>query len=476
MQFNLKPPYNGIAQDRFYWDNGECAYMENISNEQMRYATIEKWFALSSFPWPSTWATWLATFTPNQMLDTPAWLITCGDSKVLFNSWDVSAVVAWAKRIEYKLDNSWWQTNYFITSTGVTTTNSWVTATIWGAATHPWTTSWTVTASCMVYNDILFARWSFICKYDSVTNVITSLSSNIPILTWSTVKYMYFYNDMVYIVTTYAGNTITYQVQYSSWGYGIYGTEKIEWEICTWAVWVWPIIYWTTSNKIYWFSWTSSQLIRFIWVNNSFDEAIFPTSSILVHNKWYIYIGGNGTDIYVFWTKYQWRRQSLRKITYTESIVWMTRSIWNSLYIATDWQSSLLYIRNNSDTYPNSGFYITLPFDGGDYSQVKTNLKFRVGYQLPTWTSIDIGVMTDAMEIASTTTYADLTTISDTTKRVSYIGVQEVLDALGSNTPEWQYLIFKVTLNGGGWSSWARDNTPKFYDITPVYEESENNF
>ena len=58
--------------------------------------------------------------------------------------------------------------------------------------------------------------------------------------------------------------------------------------------------------------------------------------------------------------------------------------------------------------------------------------------------------MTDAMEIASTTTYADLTTISDTTKRVSYIGVQEVLDALGSNTPEWQYLIFKVTLNGGG--------------------------
>lgn len=100
----------------------------------------------------------------------------------------------------------------------------------------------------------------------------------------------------------------------------------------------------------------------------------------------------------------------------------------------------------DSSKYPDSGFYITLPFDAGDYSEVKTDLKFRVGYQLLTGTSITIGVMTDAMEMTNTTTYATLDTISDTSKRVSYIGIQEILTALGSNSPEWQYLRFKVTL------------------------------
>lgn len=83
--------------------------------------------------------------------------------------------------------------------------------------------------------------------------------------------------------------------------------------------------------------------------------------------------------------------------------------------------------------------------------------------------------MTDAMEIANTITYADVVTLSDTTKRVSYIGIQEILTALGSNTPEWQYLRFKVTLTWGGGSSGLRDNTPTIYDITSLYEEAENN-
>lgn len=113
-------------------------------------------------------------------------------------------------------------------------------------------------------------------------------------------------------------------------------------------------------------------------------------------------------------------------------------------YIQT--QVTTNYIYTNSNKYPDSGFFITLPFDAGDYSEVKTDLKFRVGYQLKTGTSITIGVMTDLMEMTNKTTYADVVTLSDTSKRVSYISVQEILTALGSNTPEWQYLRFKVTL------------------------------
>lgn len=52
------------------------------------------------------------------------------------------------------------------------------------------------------------------------------------------------------------------------------------------------------------------------------------------------------------------------------------------------------------------------------------------------------------MEMANTTTYADVVTITDATKRVQYIDITEILTALGSNAPEWQYLRFKVTLTG----------------------------
>lgn len=47
---------------------------------------------------------------------------------------------------------------------------------------------------------------------------------------------MYFYNDMVYIVTTLGFDTITYMVQYTSSGYGIYGSETMRDEVCVGAV------------------------------------------------------------------------------------------------------------------------------------------------------------------------------------------------------------------------------------------------
>ena len=466
MQFNLKPPYNGIAQDRFFWDNGECAYMEDISNDQIRYATLAMTYSLSVFPWPTNWNTGTTT-NVNQLSDTPAWLITCGDSKVLFNAWDVSGVIASAKRMEYKLDNSWWQNNYFINSSWITTTDSTVSATVWVVAWHPWATSWTITASCVVYNDILYARGSFICKYDSVTNTSTSLASNVPILIGSTVKYMYFYNDMVHIVTVRGYDTIIYQVLYSSGGYGIYGKEEIKGEVCVWAVGNGSIVYWITTTTIYWFSGNTSTFLRYIGTNNSFEEATFTATPSLAYNNKFLYISA-WTNIWKYGSRYQWRRAALTKKTYSQSILWIT-----GRYIQT--QATTNYIYTDSSKYPDTGYFIYLPFDANDYSQVKTDLKFRAGYYLPTGTSIELSVMTDAMEKVSTTTYADVVTLSDTTKRVSYISIQDVLTALGTNTPEWQYLIFKVTLNGGSGSSWARDNTPIFYDLTSVYEESEGN-
>lgn len=460
MQFNLKPPYNGIAQDKFFWDNGECAYMEDISNEQMRYATLAMTYALISGGNTGT------TTNVNQLSDTPAWLITCWDSKVLLNGGDVSATVAGAKRFEYIFDASGNQVNYFMDSTNTYEANTAISALLRAAVAHAAGT-WTVTASCLVYNEILCAKGSTILKYDTVTHASTSLASSIPILTGSTVKYMYFYNDMVYIVTVRGYDTIIYLVQYSSSGYWIYSKEEIKGEVCVWAVGNGSIVYWITTNKIYAFSGATSQLVRYIWTNNSFDEATFSSTPSLAYDKGFLYIA-SGNSIWKYGSKYQGRRASFTKKTFWETILGIT-----GRYIET--QNTTNYIYTDSSKYPNSGNYLSLPFDAGDYSEVKDNLRFRVWYQLRTGTSLTIGVMTDAMEMANTTTYATVATISDTSKRVSYISVQEITAALGSNSPEWQYLRFKVTLTWGWWSSGARDNTPSIYDITAVYEPTQNN-
>ena len=460
MQFNLKPPYNGIAQDKFFWDEGECAYMENISNEQMRYATLSPTYYLISGG--NTWV----TTNVNQLSDTPAWLITCGDSKILLNWGDKSATLAGAKRHEYLFDSSGNQVNYFIDNSNVYQVNSDITS-ITATDAHAWW-SGSVTASCLVYNEILYARGSTILKYDTTTTTTSSLATNVPILTGSTVKYMYFYNDMVYIVTVRGYDTIIYMVQYTWSGYGIYSREEIKWEVCVGAVGNGAIIYWITTNKIYGFSGTQSTLLRYIWTNNSFEEATFTSTPSLDYYQGFLYIAA-GITIWKYGAKYQGRRNSLTIKTFSQTILGIT-----GRYIQT--QATTNYIYTLSSRYPDSGIYITHPFDAWDYSQVKDSLAFRVGYQLTTGTSITIWVMTDAMEMTNTTTYATVATLSDTTKRVSYIGIQEILTALGANSPEWQYLRFKVTLNGGWGSSGARDNTPSIYDITPVYEETENNF
>lgn len=463
MQFNLKPPYNGIAQDKFFWDNGECAYMENISNDQIRFATLSMTYVLISGGNTG------ATTNVNQMSDTPAWLITCWDSKILLNGGDKSATLAGAKRHEYTIDAATWnQLNYFVTSLWVSKTDYNISSVLLVPPTHPGGVNWTVTASCLIYNDLLYAKGSTICKYDTVANTITSLASDVPILAWSTVKYMYFYNDMVYIVTTRWYDTITYMVQYSTSWYEIYSREEVKGETCVWAVGNGSIVYWITTTKIYWFSGGTSQLLRYIGTNNSFEEATFTSTPSLAFDRGFLYIAW-WTSQWKYWAKYQGRRASLTKKTYTQTILGTT-----GRYIQT--QSTTNYIYADSSKYPDSGFFITLPFDAGDYSEVKDSLKFRVGYQLLTGTSITIGVMTDAMEMANTTTYADVVTITDATKRVQYIDITEILTALGSNAPEWQYLRFKVTLTGWAGSSWARDNAPSIYDITAIYEPTQNNF
>ena len=55
----------------------------------------------------------------------------------------------------------------------------------------------------------------------------------------------------------------------------------------------------------------------------------------------------------------------------------------------------------------------------------KTDLAIRVGYQLPSTTSIELYAQTDTMDMAGNS-WIKIADITDTTKRNQYIGVSEI--------------------------------------------------
>lgn len=90
----------------------------------------------------------------------------------------------------------------------------------------------------LIYNDILYAQGGIIYRYNltTFTTAPVSLATAIPIISGSTVKYMYFYNDMLVIVATKQDDTYIYQVQYGTSGYEIYSVETIKGYVCTTAI------------------------------------------------------------------------------------------------------------------------------------------------------------------------------------------------------------------------------------------------
>lgn len=448
-QFLITTPYNWISQDRDYWATWECTYMQDINVDDMRYEKLETGFTLIT-----GWNTGV-TDTINQMVEYGWWVISCWDAKVLLNGWDKSATVAGAKRLE--ITGDW--VNYFFDNTNILQTDSGITS-VTNTRSHA---GWTVTASVLIYKSILFSIGATIYSYDltSLATAPASLATNIPIITGSVVKYMYFYNDMLVIVTVKDTDTIIYQVQYWTGGYTIYSTEVKKGYICYGAIWDSGTVYWTTEYKIFGFQGGTSQELRYVWFGSDLSEGFFWSSPKLAFDKWILSIA-NGTTIYKYWIKKVGRKASLTVKTSPRPIQAITGN-----FVHT--QETTNYIYTTTTKYPNSGYRISLPYDAWVYWDDKSNLQFRVGYQLPTGTSITIGVMTDTMELVSPSTYTTVATITDTTKKRQYVTVWEINTALGDS--EWQSIRFKITLNGAGWSTWARTLTPKLFDIKCIHND-----
>ena len=453
-RFILTPAYNWISQELSSWADWECTFVQDINTDDMKCEQLQKTYVQTDSLW--------VTDSINQMKETPVGLFSIWQTRIFLWGGDKSAVVAGARRFEYTTA-SWSQVNYFIDSTNILQTDATVT-TITNTRSHA---GGTVTSSVLVYNKILFSIGSIIYQYDlsALGTAPTSLATQIPILTGIAVKNMYFYNDMLIITGTMWGDTYNYMVQYDAGTWGIYSTEIKKGNNCVWAVWDSGIVYWVTSDKIFYFAWGQSTEIRYIGYWTALWDVIFGSTPSITYYNWFLLIA-NGLTIYKWGARHSGRRPALTTYTSPRTILAITGN-----YIHA--QETTNYIYALSSKYPDPWFSITIPYDAWIYGDEKSELAFIVWYRLTTGTSITIGVMTDSMEMENTANYVTVATITDTTKRRQLITVWEINTALATawKSSDWQSIRFKRTLVGGGGTSGLRDNTPKLYDIKCIHND-----
>lgn len=441
--------YNWISQDTFYGSEWECAYMENISIDAMRYEELSNAYTIIS--WGDIWV----ADTITGMIETPVWVVSCGNSRVFLNWGDKSSVVAGATRSEFELNSSWAIFHYFFQYASVVKTDANIT-TVSKTTAKP--VSGLTTASCVVYNTILYATWSVIYSYDLITDTISTISSLNTIRTGSTIQHIYFYNDMLVILTTIGSDTIIYQAQFDGTNYSIYSTEIKQGVKAISGIWDSGILYWISTNRIFGFSGGQSQEIRFAGYNSSYWENLFGGSLAFKDGDLFI---GCWDKVFIWWAKHAGRRNGL---TIKKIPSWTIQRI-TANFIHT--QNSTNYLYTESSRYPNNWYTISLPYDASVYWMEKDSLAIRVWYQLPSTTSIEIWVQTDKMEMTNPTTWIKVADITDTTKRNQYISVSEVNTAIWDST--WSYFRIKRVYNSAWGSSGLRYYSPKFFDLEFIH-------
>lgn len=450
-----------IAQENFSWSQWQVAYLENINIDERKYMKLEQAFA-------SPTALWSFNETINQMVETPNGVIQIWPTKTFLTGWDVSSTVAWGQRVEFFSDGASGQYNIIFQSANIYKTNSTITSTT--SVVH-WVSA-TTTASCIDWNDVLFAKANVIYRVD--VSLATPWTPTVEIDTipaWSVILYMYMYNDVLMVVTRKYQDTIIWTCTYSSATskFVLYQQDPNIGIRALWAIGDSGNIYWVSNNTIYQFSGVKSQPLRkFGYTSWLVEKTISAPKLHFSNNTLYI---ADADVIYRFGSRTPWRGWYMRTSSFTDNIQAITENYVHALNGSTN----RLYAYAN--WYRSTWFDISLPYDGWELGLDKSNLAFRASYQLPIGTytgtqcSIVIAVMTDYMEQVNSTVYVTVATITDSTKRSQTVTVNEINSALDTvwYSSDWNYIRFKITLNGGNELSSIMQKTPKFYWIRAIH-------
>lgn len=455
-----------MSNDRFFWSKWQAYFLENVDISEQRYVKLDTKFIQTNS---------LGAFNETilAMKETPQWVVQCGYTKVWLGGGDKTATVAWAYAFEYFGDVSGQQKNVFIQNALCITTNSDISAVTWSVAFTAGTGYW-VWASTSVYGKVLFSNDNIIYEYDPATPSTAPVNKNDKIPFGSKIICLYFYNDILYVVTRKFNDTIIYSMQYTNTGgttaYNIYNVDKNVWYICLWAVWDGSSIYWVTSNYIMQFSGGNSQKVSTFWGSSNVNTNWFVSSPQLTYSKGFLYIS-TGSTVYKYWSNKPWRYPYLTSFQAPTTVSAITENYIHWL-VGTD---NRLYSLGSA--YHSTGTVITLPYDAWVYWDSKSDLQFRIGYQLPistytgTQCSITVAIMTDYMELNNSVNTVTVATITDKTKQRQYVSISEINTALENAwySNDWQYIRFKITLNGGNESGGNMTRTPIFYDIKSIH-------
>ncbi len=456
----------GMSSDSFYGSKWQAFFLENANIDEMRYVKIDNKYVLSS-------ALWAYNETILAMKETPYGVMQCGYTKVWLGGWDKSATVAWAYAFEYFGEVSGQQKNVFIQPTKCITTNGDVSSII-GQATFTAGTGYGVSASVSVYGKVIFANDSTIYEYDPLLPTTAPVVKNTTIPYGSKILHMYFYNDMLYVVTRLFNDTIIYSLQYvnNAWttAYSIYSTDINKGYTCLGAIGDGNSIFWVTPAYIMQFSGGYSQKVSTFWGTNNVAENGFVSSPHLHYWTGFLYVSSWST-VYRYGSNKPWRSPFITSFQAPAPVSWITQNYIHGL----SWSNNNLYVFSNR--FHNTCTIITLPYDAGIYGDDKDNLSFRVGYKLPLWVytgtqcSLDIGVMTDYMEMNNTVNFATVASITNSAKQRQYVTVWEINNALANAwySPEWQYIRFKIVLKGGNEIGGNMTKTPIFFDIKATH-------
>lgn len=455
-----------MSNDRFFWSKWQAYFLENVDISEQRYVKLDtKSIQINS----------LGTYNETilAMKETPQWVVQCGYTKVWMGGWDKTGTVAWAYAFEYFGDVLGQQKNVFIQNATCITTNSDITSVIWSVWFTAGTGYW-VWSSTSVYGKVLFSNDNIIYEYDPATPTTAPVNKNDKIPFGSKIIHLYFYNDILYVVTRKYHDTIIYSMQYvnnaGTTSYSIYNVDNNIWYTCLWAVWNWNSIYWVTPNYIMQYSGWYSQQVSTFWWSSYVNINWFISSPQLTYSTGFLYVS-NGSTIYRYWSNKPWRSSYLTSFQAPTTVSAMTANYIHWLV----WTDNRLYVLGSS--YQTTGTIITLPYDAGVYWDSKSELKFRIWYQLPintysgTQCSITVAIMTDYMELNNTVNTVTVATITDKTKQRQYVLVSEINTALSNAwySNDWQYIRFKITLNWGNESSGNMTRTPIFYDIKAIH-------
>lgn len=439
----FKTFYEGETDDTFIPTGNKYLSSSNIDpSSNPRYLEISAGL--------STLNTYTTTASFTEIIPLPQWaLVYVWDNNVFWYSTERTSTI-WGT--SYK--NAGWLYNssgdlkvYVLDATNVYRMNADL-STKESTTAHAWSS---ITAMCQATNTLIYASGSILYQINNAWSISTALTT-LPY--WSTIKKLYYYNDILYIFSQNWPDTVIYQARYNGSSYEIiywHTKEDISiYDMCGSG----GKMYWLSNIWFYQTDGQDSQLIKKNTFTSTARCSIYQDNFVYIIDVVYIY--RYGTNIPWFPKPFVRLNEVVTTLT---ALNWITfaeaRSSWSVRVMSFSWKNFNWEI-------------VTIPYDAGMLWADKNLEVICFPYELKTtqwwsntWASIQVQIQTNLMELNNSVTFNNILTLSTLSDDVGIcrIDATQILTALGTKTPDFSYFKLKIKMT----KSDSTNYSPKVY-------------